>query len=100
MTVMLGDTRLDRIEESCAIGNVPHLDLPDVTPEALAPCLGRLAPAAIDPGMAAATRRRILEQLSDTGAAVLSAGHVFSSRTGFGFRHIEGGKAMDEEHHR
>ena len=49
MTVMLGDIRLDRIEESSDIGDVPHLDFPDATPEALAPYLGWLQPAAIDP---------------------------------------------------
>ena len=49
MTVMLGDIRLDRIEESVDIGDVPHLDFPDATPEALAPYLGWLQPAAIDP---------------------------------------------------
>lgn len=49
MTVLLGDIRLDRIEESSDIGNVPHLDCPDATPEALAPYLEWLEPAAIDP---------------------------------------------------
>ncbi|MCY4608333.1 MAG: MBL fold metallo-hydrolase [bacterium] len=49
MTVMLGDIRLDRIEESSDIGDVPHLDFPDATPEALTPYLGWLQPAAIDP---------------------------------------------------
>ena len=100
MTVMLGDIRLDRIEESCAIGNVPHLDFPDATPEALAPCLGWLVPAAIDPAIAAATRRRMLAQLADTGILVLSAGHVCSAATGFGFRRLEGGVATGEESHR
>ncbi|MDE0417722.1 MAG: hypothetical protein OXI95_12415 [bacterium] len=107
MTVMLGDIRLDRIEESSDIGNVPHLDFPDATPEALAPYLGWLVPAAIDSGMAAANRRRILEQLTDSGVLVLtqhfpapSAGQVFSARTGIGFRHLEGGMAMGEELHR
>ena len=61
MTVMLGDIRLDRIEESSDIGNVPYPDLPDATPEAPAPCLEWREPDAIDPGVAAATRRRILE---------------------------------------
>ena len=72
MTVMLGDIRLDPIEESSDIGNVPHLGLPDATPEAPAPCLEWREPDAIDPGVVAATRRRILE----------------------------GGVAMGEEHHR
>ena len=45
MTVTLGDIRLDRIEESPDIGNVPHPDFP----EAPAPCLEWLQPAAIDP---------------------------------------------------
>lgn len=107
MTVMPGDIRFDRIEESSDIGNVPHLDLPDATPEALTPCVGWLVPAAIDPAMAAATRRRILDQLADTGILVLtqhfpspSAGHVHSAGTGFGFRHLESGMAMGEENHR
>lgn len=107
MTVMLGDIRLDRIEESSDIGNVPHLDFPDATPEALVPCMGWLVPAAIDPAMAAETRRRILDQLTDTGILMLtqhfpvrSAGHVFSARTGFGFRYLECGMVMGEENHR
>ncbi len=68
MTVMLGDIRLDRIEESSDIGNVARPGLPD----APAPCLEWREPDAIDPGVVAATRRRILE----------------------------GGVAMGEEHHR
>ncbi len=107
MTEMSGEIRLDRIEETCDIGNVPHLDFPDATPEALAPCLGRLESAAIDRGMAASTRQRILEQLSDTGATVLtrhfpvlSAEHVCSAATGFGLRRLEGGMATGEESHR
>lgn len=99
MTVMLGDIRLDRIGESSDIGSVPH---PDFN-ERPAACLGWLQPAAIDPGMAAA-RRRILEQAADTGIPMLtrrfpapSAWPVFFARTGFGFRHLEGGMAMGEE---
>ena len=76
---MLGDNSLDRIEESWDIGDVPHLDFP----EALAPCLHWL--------QSAATRRRILEDLSGTVIltptqhfSVPSAGHVFCASTGFG----------------
>lgn len=104
MTVILGDIRLDRIEESTDIGNVPHLDFPDATPEAQEPCLEWLLPAAIDPVMAAATRRRVLKQPADTDIAMLtqhfpapSAGHVFTARTGFGCRYLEGGMVMGEE---
>lgn len=107
MTVMLGEIRLDRIEESSDIDNVPHLDFPDAAPEALEPCVGWLVPAAIGPAMAAATRRRILDQLADTGILVLtqhfpvpSTGHVLSAGTGFGFRYLESGMAMGEENHR
>ena len=56
MTIMLGDIRLDRIEESCEPGQLPHADFPDATPEALAPYLEWLQPAAVDP----ATGRTIM----------------------------------------
>lgn len=45
----IGDIRIDRIEESCDIGGPPHDDFPDATPEALAPYMHWLQPAAIDP---------------------------------------------------
>ena len=48
MTVMLGDIRVDRIEETVDIGDLPHNEFPDATPEALAPYLAWLKPAAID----------------------------------------------------
>ena len=104
MTAMLGDILLDQIEESTDSGNVPHLDFPDATPEAQEPCLEWLLPAAIDPVMAAATRRRVLKQPADTDIAMLtqhfpapSAGHVFTARTGFGCRYLEGGMVTGEE---
>lgn len=104
MMAMLGDILLDRIEESTDIGNVPHLDVPDATPEALAPCLGWLQPDVIDPVMAAATRHRVLKQLADTDILMLtqhfpvpSPGHVFTARTGFGCRYLESGMVMSEE---
>lgn len=104
MTVMLGEIRFDRIEESSDTGIASRLDFPDATPEALAPYLGWLEPAAIDPGTAAAPRRSILEQLSDTGILMLtqhfpvpSAGHVLSARAGFGCRHLECGMVHGEE---
>ena len=57
-----------------------------------------------DPVMAAATRRRILEQLADTGTLMLtqhfpapSAGHVYTARTGFGCRYLEDGMVHGEE---
>ncbi len=49
MTLILGDIRIDRIEESREPGNLPHEDFPDATPEAIAPYLEWLEPAAIDP---------------------------------------------------
>ncbi|MBT6202626.1 MAG: MBL fold metallo-hydrolase [Alphaproteobacteria bacterium] len=49
MKLEIGDIRIDRIEESCDISNLPHEDFPDATPEALAPYLEWLKPAAIDP---------------------------------------------------
>lgn len=49
MTLILGDVRIDRIEESRDLGNLPHEDFPDATPEAIAPYLEWLEPAAIDP---------------------------------------------------
>ena len=104
MTVMLGDIRLDRIGESSDTGNVPHLDFPDATPEALAPCLRWLQPDVIDPVTAAATRCRILEQLADTDILmptqhfpVPSTGHVLTARAGFGCRYPESGMVMGEE---
>ena len=49
MTVMLGDIRLDRVEESTSPGELPHMDFPDATPEALAPYMEWLQPEAVDP---------------------------------------------------
>ncbi len=49
MTVMLGDIRLDRIEESVDIGTAPHAEFPGATPDVLAPYMEWLTPAAIDP---------------------------------------------------
>ena len=104
MKVMLGDIRLDRIEESSDIGNVPRLGVPDAKLELPEPCLGWLQPDVIDPVMAAATRRRVLKQLADTDILMLtqhfpvpSAGHVFTARTGFGLRYLEGGMVMGKE---
>ncbi len=49
MTFKIGDITIDRIEESCDIGSLPHVDFPDATPEALAPYMDWLKPFAIDP---------------------------------------------------
>ena len=96
MTMMPGDVRLGRIEESSDIGSVPHPGFPDA-PE---PCLEWLLPDAIDP----AIRHRILEQLADADILMLtqhfpvpSAGHVLTARTEFGCRYLESGMVMGEE---
>lgn len=49
MAFWIGDIRIDRIEESCSLGNLPHVDFPDATPEAIAPFMEWLQPHAVCP---------------------------------------------------